>query len=76
MWQEMNLLFTRISLFAFTFPFGHFFNSLPHNPDFKRPPSKKPFENMVGKGENAGNQHLLLSNNVFYPIKDRNHHLS
>ena len=28
---------------------------------------KKPFENIVGKGENAGNQHFLLSHNVFYP---------
>ena len=30
-------------------------NSLPHN--FLR---KKPFENIVGKGENAGNHHFLL----------------
>ena len=31
---------------------------------------KKPFENMVGKGENAGNQ------NVFYSISNTNHHLN
>ena len=31
-------------------------------------PNKKPFENIVGKGENAGNQHILLfPHNVFYP---------
>ena len=36
------------------------FNPLPHSPDFQRPPRKKPFENIVGKGENAGNQHFLL----------------
>ena len=32
---------------------------------------KKPFENIVGKGENAAFQ---LSNNVFYPIKDKYKH--
>ena len=37
---------------------------------------KKPFENIVGKGENAGNQHFVLFHNVFYPIKDRDQHLS
>ena len=33
-------------------------NSLPHNPDFLvlTTLKKKPFENIVGKGENAGNQ--------------------
>ena len=40
---------------------------------------KKPFENIVGKGENAGYQHVTsifsFSNHVFYHIKDRNHHL-
>ena len=28
--------------------------------------TKKPFRNIVGKGENAGNQHFLLFHNVFY----------
>ena len=28
---------------------------------------KNPFKNIVGKGENAGNQHFLLFHNVFYP---------
>ena len=36
------------------------FNPLPLNPDFQRPQGKKAFENIVGKGENAGNQHFLL----------------
>ena len=27
---------------------------------------KKPFENIVGKGENAGNQHYSFSHIVFY----------
>ena len=29
---------------------------------------KKPFENIVGKGENAGNQHFLLSRQCFLLI--------
>ena len=29
---------------------------------------EKPFENMVGKGENAANQHFLLFHHVFYPF--------
>ena len=28
---------------------------------------KRPFENVVGKGENAGNQHFLLFQHVSYP---------
>ena len=27
---------------------------------------KKAFENIVGKGENAGNQHLSFSHNFFF----------
>ena len=34
-------------------------------------------ENIVRKGENAGNQHFLLfPHSVFYSIKGRNHHYS
>ena len=29
------------------------------------PRGKKPFENIVGKGENAGNQHFLLFSQCF-----------
>ena len=37
----------------------------------------KSFENTVGKGEIAGNQHFVfLPHNVFYPIKERNQHFS
>ena len=28
-------------------------------------------ENIVGKGENAGNQYFLFFHNVFYPIKEK-----
>ena len=34
-------------------------NSVPHNTDLTTP-RKKTFENIVGKEENAGNQHFLL----------------
>ena len=38
---------------------------------------KKACEIIVGKGENAGNQHfLLVPHNVFWPIKEKNHHFS
>ena len=30
--------------------------------------SQKPFENIVGKGENAGNQHFLLFPQSFLPF--------
>ena len=35
-------------------------NFLPHNPNFLTTLRKKPFENIVGKGKNAVNQHFLL----------------
>ena len=35
---------------------------------------KKPLENIVGKGENAGNQHFLLFPQCFLPYQ-RNHFL-
>ena len=40
---------------------------------FDLPPSPftKPFENIVEKGENAGNQHFLLSHNVSDSMKDK-----
>ena len=34
------------------------------------------FENNEGKGENAGNQHFLLSLNLYYCTKDRMLHFS
>ena len=30
-----------------------------------------PFENIVKKGENAGDQHFVLFHNVFYALKDK-----
>ena len=37
---------------------------------------KKAFENMAGKGENAGNQHFYpFSHDVFKSIKDKNHYI-
>ena len=42
-------------------------NTLPHNPDFYDP-KIKPFENLAGKGENAGNQHFLLFPQCFLPF--------
>ena len=37
---------------------------------------KKPFENIVGKGENAGNQHFHPFQQCFNAIKDKNHHVN
>ena len=37
---------------------------------------EKLFQDIVERGENAGDQYFLLSHNVFYHIKDVNHHLS
>ena len=34
---------------------------------------KEAFENIVGKGENAGCRQFLSFHNVFFPVKDRNH---
>ena len=42
--------------YSFTLPI----KPLSHSPDFKQPRVKKTFENIVEKGENAGNQHFLL----------------
>ena len=42
-------------------------NSLQHNPDLTTL-RKKPFENIVGKGENAGNQHFLFFPQCFLPF--------
>ena len=37
---------------------------------------KKSVENIVGKGENYGNQHFLLFPQCFYPFKDKFHYFS
>ena len=34
-------------------------------------PEEKTFENIVGKGENAGDQHFPFFHSVFSPMKDK-----
>ena len=46
-------------------------NPLPHNPDLTTL-GKKPLENIVGKGEKAGNQHFLLFPQCFLPFPKQN----
>ena len=47
-------------------------SSFPHNHDFQRPWKKKPFENIVGKGENAGlDQHFILFPQCFHPSQNK-----
>ena len=48
-------------------------NSLPNKYEFCYP-GKKPFENFVGKSENAGNQHFLLFPQCFLPFFIDNFH--
>ena len=43
------------------------FDLLPHNPDLTTL-KKKAFENILGKGENAGNQNFVLSPKCFLPF--------
>ena len=40
-------------------------NLLPHNLDFQLSPTEKRFENIVRKGENAGNLHFLPFSQCF-----------
>ena len=51
----------------------HVFNFLPHNQDLKL--YKKPFENIVGKGENARNQHFFFPQS-FLPFQKTNSNFS
>ena len=44
-------------------------NPFPHNDDFSYSPRKEPFKNIVGKGENASNQHFLLFSQCFPPYE-------
>ena len=39
--------------------------SIPHNPEVLKTLQKELFENIVGKGEKAGNQHFSFSQNFF-----------
>ena len=46
--------------------------SLLHNPNFLQPSRKRPLDNILGKGENAGNQHFLLFSKCFLPFLKQN----
>ena len=50
----------------------HMVNSLPPQSRFLPPLEKKAFENIVRKGENAGNQHFLLSPQCFSTLPNTN----
>ena len=50
------------------------FNSLPHNPDFKRPWVKIPLKTLWEKEKMLVASIFSFSHNVFNPIKDKNHH--
>ena len=43
-------------------------NPITQNPEFSRPFQEKSFENIMEKGENAGNQHFLLFPQCFLPF--------
>ena len=45
------------------------FNPYPHSPGFNDP-VKKPFENILGKGENDGNPFFLFFPHFFYPLRE------
>ena len=50
--------------------------SSPIKPDFLKTLEKKTFENIVGKGENAVNQHFLLFPQCFLPVPKTNFNFS
>ena len=58
-----------------------YINSFPHNPDYEWPrvgmhlKRKDAFENISGKGENAGNQHFLLFPKFSLPFQKEISHL-
>ena len=47
------------------------FISFPHNPDFLTTLKKKAFEYIVGKEENAGNQHFLVFPQCFLSFPEQ-----
>ena len=57
--------------FSTIFQISFLFNPLPHNPLFQRPPRKKPFDNVVGKGEDTVNQHFHLFPQCFLHYKNK-----
>ena len=53
-----------------------FFSYLPQDDGFLTTLGKATFENIVGKGENAGYQHFLLFPQCFLPYKKKFHNYS
>ena len=70
--KEENAVNQQLSFFFFNI--FHSINPFPQNDTFWRLWEKKPFENMVGKGEIACTSNFSFSNNIFYSIKDRTYH--
>ena len=69
MLEKENICFPR---FSFLVPYKRqipSLKSLPHKPRFLMMLKKRAFENIVGKGENAGNQHFLLFPQCFLPYQ-------
>ena len=65
-WRNQNLKSTIVTI---NYQCHLWINSLPHNPDFLLTTLRKThLENIVGKGENAGNQHFLLFPQCFLPF--------
>ena len=51
-------------------------NSLPHNPEFLRLQDRSLLKTLWEKEKMLVTTNVSFSRDVFYPIKDRNHHLS
>ena len=49
---------------------GYMINHLPYNPMDFSTMEKRPLQNIVGKGENAGYQHFLLFLQYFLPCRE------
>ena len=65
-----NPLLMYLNFWRINFVIRATFNSIPHNHNFKRPHLiMKPFENIVRKGENTGDQHFLLFPQCFLPFQ-------
>ena len=56
--------------------FAFLFNSLPHNLDFQQSQDRSLLKTLWEKEKMLVTSIFSFSHNVFYPIKDRNHHLS
>ena len=68
MWEKMRL--------ASNSPFPRLFQLFTTQSQLLTILKEKVFENIVGKGENAGNQHFLLFPQCFLIIPNKSHFLS